>query len=599
MAKASEQQGERGAATDVGARSSATEAALARRVVELEAELERVTAAHARELEAARREADLAGRTKTAFLANMSHEIRTPVSAVMGYANLIAATEQARPETREWSKRLQRSAEHLLALLEDVLDLAKIEAGRLDLHLVPTEPATLLEEVGVLMEPRAVERGLELIVLSETELPAKIRTDPLRLRQILVNLVGNAIKYTPSGKVSLHASTRALGERREIVFEVLDTGVGIAEAELERLFLPFEQGQARAAARGGGVGLGLDIARRLARMLGGDIAVRSEVGVGSAFKLTLPIDAELGASTTPARIVTQSGVLRPEELEPSRLDGRTVLVIDDTDDTRHIVAHFLARAGARVVEAASLSEGQQRLDAERSIGLVLTDLTLPDGDGLDLVRALRAAGDRRPIVALTADALLETRATALAAGVDDFIVKPVVASRLVARLAALFKKLHTQATPAPSTRPRLMRRPTAPSLAAVRTPTRPELPAVAAPDQEISRADTEPHARPHGGLHGPPPEVPQELLQRFYAVLAERVYAMEEAMRTKDRVRLRDVAHRVAGSGGTMGHPELTELGRALEQGIAGGAAWEALEPGARRFLTAARDAAARRPWLT
>lgn len=436
-------------------------------------------------------------------------------------------------------------------------------------------------------------------MVSETELPAKIRTDPLRLRQILVNLVGNAIKYTPAGKVALHASTRALGERREIVFEVLDTGIGIAQDELERLFLPFEQGQGGSQARGGGVGLGLDIARRLARMLGGDIAVRSEVGVGSAFKLTLPIDAELGVSTTPARIVTQSGVHRPEDLEPSRLDGRTVLVIDDTDDTRHIVSHFLARAGARVVEAASLDAGQQRLDAERSIGLVLTDLTLPDGDGLDLVRALRAAGDRRPIVALTADALLETRATALAAGVDDFIVKPVVASRLVARLAALFAKIHAKATPPAATRPRLPRRPTAPSIAAVRTPTRPELPVVAPVDPELSRADTEPHARPYGGLHAPPPEVPRELLQRFYAVLSERVYAMEEAIRMKDRVRLRDVAHRVAGSGGTMGHPELTELGRALEQVIGAGADWTAIEPAAQRFLGASREAAARRPWIT
>ncbi len=548
-----------------------------------------VLTAKSRELDEARTVAETAGRAKTTFLANMSHEIRTPVSAVMGYANLIAATDRSHPETREWSKRLQRSAEHLLALLDDVLDLSKIDAGRLDLHVVPTEPTTVLEEVGVLMEPRAAERGLELTVVSETELPAKIKTDPLRLRQILINLVGNAIKYTPRGQVALHARVVSEGDRAELVLDVIDTGMGIAAEDLERLFLPFEQGQ-RSHGRGG-VGLGLDIARRLARMLGGDIAVRSEVGVGSTFTLTLPVDPDLGRTKTPARIVTRSGVLRPDETETVRLDGQTVLLVDDTEDNRRIVAHFLGRGGARVVEAASLEEAFVRLAGDDAIGLVLTDLQLSDGNGLELVKVLRAQGDQRPVVALTADAMVETRALALTAGVDDFIVKPIIGDRLVARLAAQFRKVDSGV------------RERADSKSQARTKTLPVTPrpslarsegVLVEPRAGVRRPATAGHVRPG---QGPPPDVPHELLQKFYAVLAERVYAMEDAIRTKERVRLRDVAHRVAGAGGAMGHPELTELGRALEVVINDGVPWEQVEPHALRFLTASREAASKRPW--
>ncbi len=589
-------------------------AVLEAEVRELHAELARVAQARERELAEARAQAERAGAAKTAFLANMSHEIRTPLAAVMGYANLIAATEQGSGETRDWSRRLQRSAEHLLALLDDVLDLAKIEVGRLDLHLVPCEPTTLLEEVGVLMEPRAVERGLDLLVTCETELPARIRTDPLRARQILVNLVGNAIKYTERGQVALRARLDEAGGagRRELVMDVIDTGVGIAEGDLARLFLPFEQGRQARSGRGG-VGLGLDIARRLAQMLGGDIAVRSEVGAGSTFTLTLPVDPELGQATTPPRLVTRSGVMRPEEADTTRLDGRVILLVDDTEDNRRIVAHFLGQAGARVIEAATLAAaiGVMRGPSAGEIALVLTDLRLPDGEGLELVRAMRERGDRRPIVALTADALLETRMDAIIAGVDDFFVKPIVGHRLVARVAALMqragKAVEPQATPrtgsgAPASVRRVPRPATRPTPGVMTTGAgeRPIAAAAVPPRVEAgggakSSSKTAPQTRPG---QGPPPDVPIELLQKFYGVLAERVYAIEDALRLEDRVRLKDVAHRLAGSGSALGHPELTELGRLVEASLARQDAWSAVEPLATKLLGAAREAAIRRPWV-
>ncbi len=642
----------------VSAASASDEvAALKRRLAEVETELREELANKKAELDAARAAAELANRAKTAFLANMSHEIRTPLSAVMGYANLIAATEQAADETRDWSKRLQRSAEHLLALLDDVLDLAKIEAGKLDLHLVSCDPTTVLEEVGVLMEPRAQDKGLVLVVAADTELPARFRTDPLRLRQILINLVGNAVKYTPRGEVSVHARLRMspVGRsfERRLEIEVGDTGVGIPGHELKRLFLPFEQGQGRPNA--GGVGLGLDISRRLARLLGGDIDVRSEVGVGSVFTLTLPVDGGADRGTTPARLVTRSGVLKPSEPVVPRLDKRVVLVVDDAEDNRRIVTYFLKQAGADVVEAATLRAAEEIMAEPTSgVELVVTDLQLTDGNGLSLIAAMAVRGDSRPVVALTADAMLETRELAVAAGVADFMVKPVVAWRLVSRVGALLQqgarvearveppsapptgptsvgrptrtplpeaaKLLRHPTPTPADgvertpRPALKRLPTAPQGLMVplsdgveaqvrgrdpqRVPTAPNL-------RPTIEADTARNRRPEvEGLVGEPagetarPDVPVDLLTRYYGMLSERVLGLEEGLAACDAARLRDLAHRIAGSGATMGHPELTELGRLVERAVIDDAGWEAIGALGARLLMATRLAAQKRPWL-
>ena len=620
-----------------GAGGLAEIAALRQQLAATEAQLRRELAEKSAEIERAREAAELASRAKTAFLANMSHEIRTPLSAVMGYANLIAATEKASPETREWSKRLQRSAEHLLALLDDVLDLAKIEAGKLDLHLVQIDPTAVLEEVGVLMEPRAIDKGLDLTVVVDTELPARLRTDPLRLKQILVNLVGNAIKYTPRGEVAVHARLRMspVGRtfERRLEIEVVDTGVGIAHDELDRLFRPFEQ--ARSRPRAGGVGLGLDIARRLARLLGGDITASSEVGVGSAFTLTLPVDAGADRGTTPARLVTRSGLLTQTPMIP-RLDGRAVLVVDDGEDNRTILAHFLEQAGAVVIGAVSLAEAEAVLTGPQRVQVVVTDLQLADGDGLSLVRRMAERGDYRPVLVLTADAMLETRERAMAAGVADFLVKPVVAWRLVSRIAALPERVEPRPEPVrppepvrrtdggesspsrPASRPALKRVPTTPTGVPLgwaeperrdpqRVPTapsaRPVVPEVTTSAERADRLgpDTTREPRPvrvdDSALDNGRPDVPDELIERFYALLAERVYALEEGLSVKEPARLRDIGHRIAGSGATMGHPELTEHGRWLERTVAGGAEWPEVEARANALLDVAREAVTRRRW--
>lgn len=629
-------------------------AAVKRRLAETEEALKRALAEKAAEVAQARAQADLASRAKSAFLANMSHEIRTPLSAVMGYANLIAATEAASGETRDWSRRLQRSAEHLLALLDDVLDLAKIEAGKLDLHLVSADPTTVLEEVGVLMEPRAVEKGLELTVAADTELPARLRTDPLRLKQILVNLVGNAIKYTPRGEVTVQARLRTSpvgrGFERRLEIEVADTGVGIPSDELERLFRPFEQGRTRP--RSGGVGLGLDISRRLARLLGGEIEARSEVGVGSVFLLVLPVETGADRGTTPARLVTRSGLL-PQAPAAPRLDGRRILVVDDAEDNRTILTHFLRQAGAEVVGAAGVAEAEAALFAVPGVDAVVTDLQLADGDGLTLVRRMSERGDLRPVLALTADAMLETRERAMAAGVSDFLVKPVVAWRLVSRVAAMptARSLEVREAPReartaglaalktpslvrtdggdpspsrPSSRPALKRVPTTPTGIPIAAGTAHGAGALSGPGGQggatalgdSQRALTAPSPRvvPHvePAVRAEPdtapsprpvpeegrPDVPDELIERFYALLEERVYAIDEALSAREPARLRDIGHRIAGSGATMGYPELTELGRALERSVASGDGWTEIEARAVALSSASKAAASGRKWL-
>ena len=632
-----------------GASGAADElAALKRRLAETEEALRRALADNAAEVAQARAQADLASRAKTAFLANMSHEIRTPLSAVMGYANLIAATETSSPETRDWSRRLQRSAEHLLALLDDVLDLAKIEAGKLELHLVSADPTSVLEEVGVLMEPRAAEKGLELTVAADTELPARLRTDPLRLKQILVNLVGNAIKYTPRGEVTVQARLRTSpvgrGFERRLEIEVADTGVGIPKDELERLFRPFEQGRTRP--RSGGVGLGLDIARRLARLLGGDIEARSEIGVGSVFLLVLPVETGADRGTTPARLVTRSGLIPQAPVAP-RLDGRRLLVVDDAEDNRTIMSHFLRQAGAEVVEASGVAEAEVALAVTSTarVDAVVTDLQLADGDGLMLVRRMGERGDLRPVLVLTADAMLETRERAMAAGVSDFLVKPVVAWRLVSRVAAMpatrsllvpepprearSAGLAALKTPSllrtdggdpspsrPSSRPALKRVPTTPtgvpiaavtaggagdprdSQRALTAPSPRPAPPVEVAASQAARAEPDTAPSPRPVPDEARPDVPDELIERFYALLVERAYAIEEALGTREGARLRDIGHRIAGSGATMGYPELTELGRALERSVASGDGWTEVEAHALALLSAARAAATQRRWL-
>jgi len=390
------------------------------------------------ELEEARRAAESANRAKSEFLANMSHEIRTPLTAILGYAELLRDDgDLARaPEQRlETIDTIQGAGRHLLTIINDILDLSKIEAGKMTVEAVETPLAAVLNEVVGLMLPRAAEKGVTLAARLETPLPERVMSDPTRVRQILVNLVGNAVKFTDTGgiRVSARAESGDGGER--LVVEVDDTGPGLTPAQAARIFSSFRQGDASVTRRHGGTGLGLAISQRLAQLLGGTVLLqRTEPGKGSCFRLELPLvpapGAALVSSLEAVAARAAARTLAPEK----RLAGR-ILLAEDGRDNQFLVAYHLRKAGAEVEVAVNgrvALEQLERGEAEgRPFALLLSDIQMPEMDGYTLARALRARGSTIPIVALTAHAMAEDRQRCLDAGCDDYAVKPIDRARLL------------------------------------------------------------------------------------------------------------------------------------------------------------------------
>ena len=390
------------------------------------------------EMRNARDQAEAASRAKSEFLANMSHEIRTPMTAILGYAELMLEPQLDDGARIQNARTIMRNGDHLLAVLNDILDLSKIEAGKMQLRRDVFELAPLVQEVTQLMRVRADAKGLVCAVDLHPDTPAAIATDGVRLRQILMNLLGNAIKFTECGEVRLHVFPRTTGETAEIAFEVVDSGIGIGSEDLARLFQPFDQADASTTRRFGGTGLGLAISRRLARMLGGDITVESVPGSGSIFCVALPAtgtSAELGACTllpgAPRPVEQPQGALPKQPLKGLRL-----LLAEDGLDNQKLVTYHLRRAGAEVEVA---ENGAQAVDAHgraeadgKPFDLVLMDMQMPVLDGYGATQRLRARGVRTPIVALTAHAMAGDRDRCLAAGCDDFQTKPVRAAELLA-----------------------------------------------------------------------------------------------------------------------------------------------------------------------
>jgi signal transduction histidine kinase/CheY-like chemotaxis protein len=373
--------------------------------------------------------AEAASRAKSEFLANMSHEIRTPMAAMLGYADLLADPEQSNKEREQCIRTIRRSGEHLLSILNEILDLSKIEAGQMSVEVADCSPVQLVEEVYSLMQPRALELGITLRTVHEFPLPRTVSVDPLRLKQILLNLVGNAIKFTPGGEVMLLMSLKD----GELSLAVRDTGVGMSPEQVERIFQPFTQVDGSTTRRFGGTGLGLSISRRLAEMMGARIDVESREGEGSTFTLRLPIggvDPRRLASDVEEAVVTHC----PITPGPVRLSGR-VLLAEDGPDNQRLIMTFLRRAGADVVLAETGREAVrlalEAWRAEAPFQLVLMDMQMPELDGYAAARLLRARGYDGPILALTAHAMPGERERCLAAGCEDFLSKPIVRQKFL------------------------------------------------------------------------------------------------------------------------------------------------------------------------
>jgi signal transduction histidine kinase/CheY-like chemotaxis protein len=476
-----------------------------------------------RELRQARSDAEAASRTKSEFLANMSHEIRTPMTAILGYADLLLDVHQAPSDRLDCIQTIRRNGGHLLQLVNDILDLSKIEAGRLDVEEIQCDPGVIVAEVGSLMQVRASERGVAFEVAYDGPVPQRVITDPTRLRQILLNLVGNALKFTERGSVRL--IVRCHAERQRLEFDVIDTGVGMSEETIGRLFRPFTQADSSTTRQFGGTGLGLTISRRLAGMLGGDLSVRSAVGVGSTFTgwvRTGPLEG-IPTTTTPM----QRAAPNHRQAVP-RVSGR-ILLAEDGPDNQRLIQAILRLSGAEVEVVDNGRSAVERALAEqaagRPFGLVLMDMQMPVLDGYGATSLLRSRGYRLPIVALTAHAMQGDREKCLLAGCDDHETKPVDRASLLQTVARYLAD---------------------------------------AADADLAAAPSETVVPLHSTYASDPEIAP--LIRDFCVELPARVEDLGAAWTLGDRDKVRRISHQLRGAGGAYGYAVVTDLCRTLEE---------------------------------
>ncbi len=373
----------------------------------------------------------------------MSHEIRTPITAIMGFVEVLLEEQQG-----DWGKEelatIQRNGEHLLAIINDILDISKIEARRMSVERIPCSPLQVVADVNSLMNVRVSAKGLVLRVEFHTSIPETIQTDPTRVRQILLNLIGNAIKFTEAGEIKLVVSFLP-GDRPFMQFDVIDMGIGMTEQEMQNLFRQFSQAETSTTRRFGGTGLGLVISKRLAEMLGGDVVLlQSQPGIGSQFRVTIATGSVEGV-----RMVEMPNLLTLQETARHGTAGRKftssvslsgrILLAEDGPDNQRLISHILTRAGA---EVEIVDNGKKALEAANAAAkaghpfdLILMDMQMPVMDGYEATMALREEGYTGSIVALTAHAMASDRQKCLNAGCNDYASKPIQRTEFFATLA--------------------------------------------------------------------------------------------------------------------------------------------------------------------
>ncbi len=403
------------------------------------------------QLDAARLVAESATRAKSEFLANMSHEIRTPMTAILGFTDVLldgGTDTPASDHSKDAARTIKRNGEHLLTVLNDILDISKIEAGKMEIEHVPCNLQSLVDDVLKLMSAKARAVGLALHCHLATDLPQWVAVDITRLKQILANLVGNAIKFTPDGDVRLLVramGAAASGKKTRIEFDVSDTGVGMTPEQAARIFQSFGQADTSTTRKFGGTGLGLAISRKLAQNLGGDLTlVDSTPEVGSTFRLTITVDvidapqAEDSGALSSGNMTVSTSADANADMADRPLDGVRVLVAEDGIDNQRLLRVILRKAGA---EAQFVENGQLALDTVESItnpefspNVILMDMQMPVLDGYQATAALRSAGYNIPVIALTAHAMTEDRQKCLDAGCDDYLTKPIDRALLVQRI---------------------------------------------------------------------------------------------------------------------------------------------------------------------
>ena len=507
------------------------------------------------ELEKAKTKAEQASESKSNFLACMSHEIRTPMSAVLGFTEILRTRQLETSDQQRYLKQIHSNSQHLLALLNDLLDFSKIEASKLEVECISCNPYELVTDVLQSLASHADEKELTLEVELDGQLPREIQSDPTRLRQIVTNLVGNAIKFTASGSVIV--TLRSEPEQELLSIAVQDTGIGISPEQIKKIFQPFQQADASTTRQFGGTGLGLSISKRLAEALGGDICIASEEGQGSTFTITVATGDLTGVALLDENAPESTSSQVRSQYANQVLQGRRILIVDDVEANRELISFLLRDAGAAVEFA---EDGQQAVDfmsQDEQVDAILMDMQMPVLDGYGATRSLRALGIEIPIVAMTANSLQGDQDRCMAAGCSSYLTKPINFEALIETLHELVKDRRAVAEDVETAdaEKQIEQAPLA-SFEPANAQTRPE-------PEPLEEANTLPQDE-EDSLD----DVMKVLGAQFLADVENRWDELESAIQSEDYESLAKLAHWIKGTGGTFGFETMQQQMEQLEEVI-------------------------------